>query len=445
MVHLTFLTSDPEEIALAQRYWAMDDLGKYKENVADLLPFRDITLTAQLSAHMRTIVKAVDHNQQCPKCGNFEVVTNRSQIKRKAQVMRFKCDSCLGAERAVAEAQRQEAANEQSTFLALLGERRSAIRTEYSALPADIVLLLMALDQAIDPRLAQGSFRETECSALVPACVGHFIKKLRDAQVIIDHPALAASGAYELEEGELSYYPKKVVYKLVPDPELSNKAALHLLSKMELTDNAAIRGLWLDYAAADCMAYLENQCEFHGLSLDYDTHEEFYSSARVALQEYSVARVWNVIWRIVREVLVLAARTYSNKTKATATLPGKLRRHLEKVERGDVKPLEDWDRPDWQGSGTLGNLFTKLFSINEKTPGADVMTMFPDPVSHDDTLSMQDETLRLAAHHLLSAAVAHDLAANALLCLASGVKEGLDLNDAISRVFKQLPGLNEPY
>ncbi|RSZ59131.1 hypothetical protein HF313_01600 [Massilia atriviolacea] len=445
MVNLTFNTTDPEEILLAQRYWAMDGEGKYKENVAALLPFRGLTITAQLSAHMRTIVTATDPNQQCPKCGNFEVVTNRSHVKRKAGVMRFKCTACIEAERALSQAQRQQASNDLSKFLTTLGERRSRIRTEYANLPADIVLLLMALDQAINPRLAKGTFRESECAALVPGHVGHFIQKLRGAQVIVDHPSLTSSDAYEFQDGHLSYYPKKVVYKLVPDPVLSNEEVLGLLRNMELKDNAALRELWLDYAASECIAYLDNQCEYHGMSVGYDTREEFFSSVRLALQKYSVTKVWNVIWRVVREALVLAARSYSNKTKASATIPGKLRRHLEKVEKGEAKPLEDWERPNWQGAGTLGNLFTEIFSIDETTPGTEVMAMFPDPTFDEGELSIDAEPIRLAAHRLFTAAVAHDLAANALITLANGIKEGLELSDAINNVFDRHPGLNEPY
>jgi hypothetical protein len=445
MVNLTFNTADPEEILLAQRYWAMDEDGKYKENVADLLPFRGLTITAQLSAHMRTIVKATDPNQQCSRCGNFEVVTNRSHVKRKARIMRFRCTACMEGERALALAQRQQASTDRSKFLNALAERRSLIRTDYATLPSDIVLLLMALDQAINPRLAQSAFRESECSALVPGHIGHFIHKLRSAQVIIDHPTLASTDAYELEDGQLSYYQKKVFYKLVPDPVLPNHEALGMLRNMGLTDNAALRELWLDYAASECIAYLENQCKYHGMSLDYDTHEEFFSSARLALQKYSITKVWNVIWRVVREALVLAACSYSNKTKACATIPGKLRRHLEKVEKGNAKPLEDWERPNWQGAGTLGNLFHEMFSIDETTPGTEVMAMFADPMPDEGGLSADAEPIRLAAHHLLSAAVAHDLASNVLITLASGIKGGLALPDAISRVFDQYPVLNEPY
>lgn len=69
MIYLDFHTTDLEEIALVRRYWAMDEAGKYIENVTDLLPFRELKLAAQLNTYMRTIVQVTDHNQQCPTCG----------------------------------------------------------------------------------------------------------------------------------------------------------------------------------------------------------------------------------------------------------------------------------------------------------------------------------------------------------------------------------------
>ena len=445
MIYLDFHTTDLEEIALVRRYWAMDEAGKYIENVTDLLPFRELKLAAQLNTYMRTIEQVTDHNQQCPTCGKFQVVATRSQVKRRAHVMRYKCNSCIANERSIEKAQQQQKLDELSAFLASVQEQRDSMRTEFAEQPADIILLLMALDDAINPRLARAAFRETECSALAPSCVDRFIKKLRDARVIIDHPSLSSAGAYELEGAEFGYYPNRVTYKLVPDPMLSTEDTLNLVRSMELSDSSAVRNLWLDYATADCMAYLTNQSEFHGLSVLPDVYEEFYSATRVALQTYSVAKIWNVIWRIVRDALALAARDYSNKSKAAATLPGKLRRHLEKVKRGVALPLKDWDRPDWQAAGTLGKLFAEIYSIDETTPGAEVMALFADPVSTDETIDPGNEALRLSADHLFSAAIMHDMAAEALISLANGVKEGLDVTEAITRVFKQIPSLNDPY
>ena len=41
-VRLEFLTQEPDERALATRYWAVDEEGVFLERVADLVPFREI-------------------------------------------------------------------------------------------------------------------------------------------------------------------------------------------------------------------------------------------------------------------------------------------------------------------------------------------------------------------------------------------------------------------
>lgn len=50
-VKLEFLTQDLEEIALATRYWAMDEDGVYLEKVSELVPFREITQSGLIAKH----------------------------------------------------------------------------------------------------------------------------------------------------------------------------------------------------------------------------------------------------------------------------------------------------------------------------------------------------------------------------------------------------------
>jgi hypothetical protein len=446
MIHLNFRSTDPEEIAIAQRYFAMDAVGKFKENVADLLPFRGITKVSQLAAQMRSIVQALDHNQQCPKCGNFEELSSRTQAKKFHQVMRCPCTSCLEKQQEELLVKREQAANELQERLKALIPVRAAMTVQCLELPDDVVLILLALDRAINPRLATGSFKRDDCSALAPAYVSTFIDKLRDARAIVDHPHLAKPDAYVLEDGKLYHYGNRVVYKLVPDSQIgAGEALLSLLQTKELTNNVAIRNLWLDYATADCMAYLFNQCELHGLPTDQELNEKIYSAFRVALMKYSVAQLWNLIWKIVRDAATLSTRGYSNRPKAALTLPGKLQRYLEKLERGDALPLKEWDRPDWQPAGTLGHIFAEVYSIDETTMGVDVMAIFADPITSDDTPDSKAEALQLSANRFLSAALAHDTAISALTYLADGIREGLELHDAISQVFELLPILDQPY
>lgn len=445
MIHLNYHSTDPEEITLAERYFAMDATGKFVENVADLLPFREITKVSQLAAAMRRIVQALDKNQQCPQCGNFEELSSRTQAKKSHQIMRYLCTCCQQKQQQELLLQRAQAKHELHEHIKALVTTHTAMTIEYMALPDDVVLILLALDRAINPRLETGSFRRGDCSALAPAYISTFIDKLVHARAIVDHPQLAKPDTYFLQDGKVYRYTDQIVYKLVPDTQLGGGSTLlGLLEAKQLTNNAAIRNLWLDYATADCMAYLFNQCELHGLPTDQELNDKIHSAIRVTLMKYSVAQVWNLIWKIVRDAATLSTRDYYTRPKAAGTMPGKIQRQLEKIERGDALPLKEWGRPDWQPAGTLGHLFQELYAIDETTMGADVMAVFADPAATGHANSKED-ALQSTANHFLSAALAHDMAGNALACLAEGIQEGLELHDAINQVLERLPTLGEPY
>ncbi|MFK3795049.1 hypothetical protein [Pseudomonas sp. NPDC088444] len=79
-ITLEMKTTDPEEMKLAVRYWAMSETGEFVEKVMDLVPFRDITHSGTLAAHVRTWCRAYDENLTCRDCGTYLEVTSRSAV-----------------------------------------------------------------------------------------------------------------------------------------------------------------------------------------------------------------------------------------------------------------------------------------------------------------------------------------------------------------------------
>jgi transcription elongation factor Elf1 len=442
MIKLNFRSTHQEEIRLAERYWAMDDCGKFKEVVADLLPFQGIATTAKLAARVREIAQAWDENQVCPSCGSFEVVANRTDAKKSAQVMPHNCMSCREAAEIARQTEAAKATADLTVHLQAAIKRSSAQTINYDDLDDDVVFLLLALERALNPRLLNGTFMRGDCQALGPTDVGDFISKLYKARVIVDLPGLAKSGAYVLEEGQLCHYTSKVVYRLTPDQRGEEPAqSFSRLEQRDLSKPKGFRELWLDYAAAECMCYLFNQCELHGLITEAESDDEIYSNLRTALTEYSVSQLWSVIWKIIRDAATLSTRDYYSKSKAAATIPGKLRRHLEKVKRGEAK-ISEWDRPNEQPSRTLGELFSDRYGIDERTPGSAVMQYFSEPTV---TIDDQSESPDIAATSLMNAALGHFSAIEVLSCFAKAVRGGKNISEAIDEVYETLPYLEEPY
>jgi hypothetical protein len=449
MIELTFHSTDPDEMSLAQRYWAMDENGKFKENLTALLPFRDISTTNRLVNLIREIAKAHDKNQICPNCGRFEEVTIRSHVKKTSQLMRYHCNVCREEAAAKEHAAAIQAQEELITHIQIAIKHNAAMSIDYNLLADDIVLILLALNHAIAPRLLNGTFKRDDCRALAPAYVPDFIKKLYKASAIVDQPEMTNMKAYVIKDGSLCHYPNQVLYRLTPDKTLGGgEIGFSYLEQRQLQDNEAIRNLWLDYATADCMCYFFNRCELHGLNTTEEHDQEIYSQLHAALRKYSVSQLWSVTWKVVEDAAALSTREYYNKQSAAATLPGKLQRHLEKIERGQASlGQKKWERPTLQPAGTLGQLFSELYNIDESTPGSVIMNLFADPITNkrDYCIDPRPEEITESSLELMSAALGHSATSEVLLCFADAIRSGANVKEAIDEVFDTYPYLSDPY
>lgn len=361
MIALDIYSINPEEIELVERYWAMDEEADFKEKVADLLPFRNITNTMQLAAFLRDISQAWDTNQICPECGGHQKIGSRSEVKKSSQISHNLCTPCRQSAK---EVQREAAARAEAELqqrLAPYVEQTLSHTINYRSLSDDIALILIALERAINPRLLTSTFMRSDCRALAPCNVDDFITKLCKAQAILDDPRKAKPGTYYLQEDQLWMRSAHAVYFLVPDPMYGpDEEAFAVLNDRYYDDHPAIRSLWFDYATADSMCYLKGQCELHNLETTEEEDAEIFSTLRTALQTYSVAQMWSMIWMVVRDAATLSTREYYNRRKAAATIPGKIMRYLEKVAKGTAK-LKPWRRPVDQPAGTLGQVFMDMF------------------------------------------------------------------------------------
>jgi hypothetical protein len=63
----------------------------------------------------------------------------------------------------------------------------------------------------------------------------------------------------------------------------------------------------------------------------------------------------------------------------------------------------------------------------------------------DNIVGSSSEALHSAANRFVTAALANDIAANALICLADDIRKALELQEAISQVFELFPVLDEPH
>jgi hypothetical protein len=441
MIDFEVFSDDPEDHKLIARYWAMDAAGNFVETVASILPYGEISKTHQLVKYINEISAARDMNQTCLRCEGDFMVRSRSDVKTKPAMARQVCLTCQSIE----DHERKEAIEAENVKLqarlAKVEERNLEETCDYGSIPDDLALILLALEKAINPRLLTGSFQRSDCRGLAPVDNGNLIQRLWAAKLVVDLPSKATLGAYFLKDGQVWHFADKVTYVFVPDAlNGKNEEAFSVLTTRDFCDYQAIRQLWLDYALSDCMAYLFEQSSTHGLETSSEADAEISSTLRTALDRYSVAQLWSVIWKIVRDAASLSTREYYNKTKAAATIPGKIKRNLEQVAKGNVH-LNAWTRPIEQPAGTLGDVFYEYFKIDENTLGSTVQEMLSELDIGANQLKVDPpaEVIEGQTRILMRQALARDISASVMLHFADRIRNGDDALTALDAVFAAYP------
>ncbi|WP_338476920.1 hypothetical protein [Pseudomonas khavaziana] len=436
-IKLQMLTEDPKEIELIERYWAVDESGQYLEKVSALTDVIEMAPGVTLASFIRQRCNAFDDNQVCPKCAELIEIKNRSEAKKVPQRSSKLCTLCQNDQDAIALAAKKTKAAELERQLAEYVGMQSTRTVDYSALPDAQVLLLLALDRAVTPRLTNGGFRLGDCRGLAPWYVGDFMLQLRETGLVLDDPSKASPGTYYWEGDEIWVQGDQVVYRLAPDAaSRSADEVIRSLSDRIYTDADGLFNLWLDYAVADVMRYLGAECELYNHDLSEQELAEIKSTMRAALHTYSVSQLWSVAWKVVRDAASLANREYYNRSKAAATIPGKIRRNLEKVQRESIE-LKAWSRPEQHPAGTLGMVLGEILGVDENTSGHRVSSLIAWLTGQACSPAIEaalDEPIR----ELMTLALSHDIGASVMLRFAEMIRAGHDVGFAIEEIGEAL-------
>jgi hypothetical protein len=432
-IKLQILTEDRKEIELIERYWAVDESGQYLEKVSALEGIIEMAQGVTLASFIRQRCNAFDENQICPKCARLVEIKNRSQAKKVLQPSIKLCTLCQEDQDAIElEAQKANAA-ELELQLMEYARKQSTRTVDYSAIEDRQVLLLLALDRAVTPRLTNGGFTVGDCRGLSPRYVGDFVQQLREAGLVLDNPTKARPGTYYWEGNEIWMLRDQVVYLLAPDAaSRSADEVIRSLLDRVYTDAEGLFSLWLDYSVADVMRYLDTQCVLYNHELSEQELEEIKSTLRSALEIYSVSQLWSVVWKVVRDAASLANREYYNRSKAAATIPGKIRRNLEKVQRESIE-LKAWSRPEQHPAGTLGMVLGEILSVDENTSGhmvSSLVTWLTGQACSPIAEAELDEPIR----ELMTIALARDIGSSVMLRFAELIRAGHEVGFAIEEI-----------
>lgn len=432
-IRLQLLTEDPKEIEWVERYWAMDEAGQFLEKVSALNGFVEMAQGVTLISWIRQRCRAFDENQVCPQCGELVEIRNRSEAKKVPMRCIRLCTRCQEDRAALAQEAEKAKAAELEKRLATYRQRQLSRTVDYTQASDAQVLLLLALDRAITPRLASGGFTLGDCRGLAPRHVSEFVSQLSEAGLIFMDPEKAKPGTYYWQGDEVWFKSAQVVYCLSPDAANgSGEEVVRSLNEREYTDAEGLFSLWLDYSVADVMGYLRDQCDVYNHVLDEQEWNEINSTLRSALETYSVAQLWSVAWKVVKDAASLANREYYNRQKAAATIPGKIRRHLEKARKESLA-LKCWNRPEYQPAGTLGMLLAELFEVDESTSGLAAAARIATCTGKTCAPTIEAQ-LYTPIRELMTNALALDVGAPVLLRFAALIRAGHDVSFAVEEI-----------
>ena len=121
--------------------------------------------------------------------------------------------------------------------------------------------------------------------------------------------------------------------------------------------------------------------------------------------------------------------------KAAATIAGKIRRYLERVER-ELLELKSWSRPEHQPVGTLGMLLGEMFGVDEYTSGIVAMSRIR-MLTREGGFRMEAE-LCAPIRELMTNALAMDIGASVMLRFAELIRTGHDVSFAVEEIVGSL-------
>lgn len=445
MMEFEVFTDDPAVVELIEKYWAIDNSGKYLHNVSALLPFRDISSMPKLISFINEESRAWNPESRCPICECSALIRSRADRLMKTSSKPTLCIHC--AEKQEAEKIKKLAREQQmlDTVLQNVLESTRNRKIEYSQISDDVALIVLAIERAICPKLLNDSFEASDLRFLINGSIFPLLERLINANVIaLDH-ANARPGAFWLKDVELWYDMTKTRFFLVPDKTYgSSESALAYLNNRPWDKSAQMRTLWLDYSTAECLTYFFAQCDRYSLYPNPDDIDNITSQIRAALEQYSIQKLWCALWTIVKDAAALCNHKFYNQAKATATMPGKLKRLFEAVRKEQRQPLKAWDRPHDQPAGTIGDLFFEKFGVSEATPGHYAMQLFanPTPPPHDafmKSLIFKNGGLDQVIEYIHK----QKSGAESLAQFAAGIKEGLSIDDAILKMIQNFPDFPE--
>lgn len=381
-VTLRINTDNEDIVNLCKRYWEFDDEQGFAYKVSELS--REYKIPSnQLTKLVAQYCDALSTDDTCSECQKPYVFSSRSDFQqRNGRKWAWKCEECRRKEEERREAERIEA---QKQYRIIIQEAYGSATCgpidprKLSFENAVYLLSFIRLCATEDFSFATSVDSVEDHLSPTTDMDADIIKQLFRENLIFVHPNSPAD-AFDGEKAE-RFYLFKVLWNLPfglasenPKDFTNDLEAIFRTSDWPNEWRESRLWLWKKVALNECLQYLAVALGEHGLNLN--PGEKTVLVIINLLEDYSVAQIYNMIWRSAKDAAAFLVRERVTKQHAANTVVGAIQRYGEraKAEKWDIKSYgRHWSCPQSMVSQVLFNAvlrigddgFNKIPSITE--------------------------------------------------------------------------------
>lgn len=323
---------------MCEKYWLLSENNRFAFTVKEI--------AAQHKIELHNVSKHVEQHCYvwfpmifCGKCRKPYRFRTRSQYLTRNLYKDSVCSGCIKAENLAVE-------NAKIDFLANIWELAEPLQVDLSDLSVKSKVYLLAVIQA----LADEGFSKIEPLIDYPTCTlsPSVDFDLEIINYLVEHGFLVISSCTPLEA--IGYQSNQVIidlYKSVFEITLKSTQVKKLHD--EFSDVTTVFNIkqckeFVELCKViqlnECLSFLKNRLEEHKLSLV--PGEKTKQVLEACLERFSVAQVYNFIWRAVTSAAAYYMRSSVSKRQAANSVVGAISRCMEKsiVNKWEVKPFK---------------------------------------------------------------------------------------------------------
>lgn len=335
---LEILTEDEQFADICEEYWLIDDAGKFARNV------QEIASRYGMKPHL--VSKLVEQYSYvwlpeifCTHCKQHYWFRTRGQYQERDRYKGRICSDCL-------ETGHQTIADIKRIWLAERRELTNAIKVDPSTLGLKSKIYLIAIILA----LGDEHFSKIEPLGDYPACTlspdaAHDLKVLR---YLIGQNLLAMSldsslDAIELDGEGLIIDLRKLIFEITLTKEQVKKLISNFggeLTTSSIKQSKDFIDLCRQIQLSECLGFLTDKLAEHQLSLV--PGEKTKQVLSTCLERFSVAQIYNFIWRAVTNAAAYYMRSNIPRRQAANSVVGAISRYMEQAlaNEWDVKAFK---------------------------------------------------------------------------------------------------------